>query len=56
MTAIIDKPKNILIISSADKPEDVETNEQFVHRLKSKIGEQINLEWVNYHAIAIEFS
>lgn len=56
MTSIVDKSKNILIISSADKPEDIETNEQFVHALKTKLGEQINLEWVNYHAIAIEFS
>lgn len=48
--------KKILIISSADKPEDIQTNEGFVRTIQEVVGDRVLIEWVNYHAIALEFS
>lgn len=52
----MDTTKKILIISSADKPEDIAVNDQFIDQISQSVNSNVQVSWVNYHAIAISFS
>lgn len=41
--------KRILIISSAEKPEAISYNDTFVKALNDGVGDDIAIEWHNYH-------
>lgn len=45
----------VLILSSAETQESVPLNDEFIRKLRESIGDEIHIEWCNYHALQIEF-
>ncbi len=49
------KPRILILSSAEDINESIPLNDHFVAELKKRIGNEVSIEWHNYHNIKIEY-